>query len=459
MPDLKISQLPVASATTGAELFPVVQGGVTKQIALNAVRHIGSAVFDSSGNVGLGTATPAYPLQVRRAGGAGSLGITIDNVGGVSRVSQYFAVGDTTAMTTGHAFYTRNATATDNLALLIDNAGNLGIGTASPLGKLSVISTTGSVGFNYGTSGSPQRGNLWYDTDGSGWHLSIGKVQGGAFTEQVRLGDNGNVSVTSGNLSVASGSVIYLSGMGGNAYLQESSGSLFLGAGGAGRMQVNASGNLGLGVTPSAWALRALQVASSSFSSDVNDTYITSNGFYDTGWKYVNSDFAAQYYQVNGGHAWLTAASGTAGNAISFVQDMTLAGGQLALGTATASTTLGRNITINGASAGTNTGIILSSASVERGYIYGNDTQVAVGSITSIPTVFTTNNTERARIDASGNLLVGMTATATSSAGTLHLANATVPTANPSGGGVLYVEAGALKYRGSSGTVTTIANA
>lgn len=33
----------------------------------------------------------------------------------------------------------------------------------------------------------------------------------------------------------------------------------------------------------------------------------------------------------------------------------------------------------------------------------------------------------------------------------------TVPTTNPTGGGLLYVEAGALKYRGSSGTVTTIA--
>lgn len=40
-----------------------------------------------------------------------------------------------------------------------------------------------------------------------------------------------------------------------------------------------------------------------------------------------------------------------------------------------------------------------------------------------------------------------------------NVAAATVPTANPTGGGVLYVEAGALKYRGSSGTVTTIANA
>ena len=41
----------------------------------------------------------------------------------------------------------------------------------------------------------------------------------------------------------------------------------------------------------------------------------------------------------------------------------------------------------------------------------------------------------------------------------IAIANATtVPSANPTGGGVLYVEGGALKYRGSSGTVTTIAN-
>jgi hypothetical protein len=42
-------------------------------------------------------------------------------------------------------------------------------------------------------------------------------------------------------------------------------------------------------------------------------------------------------------------------------------------------------------------------------------------------------------------------------AGVQFIGNAaTVPTSNPTGGGILYVEAGALKYRGSSGTVTTI---
>jgi hypothetical protein len=45
-------------------------------------------------------------------------------------------------------------------------------------------------------------------------------------------------------------------------------------------------------------------------------------------------------------------------------------------------------------------------------------------------------------------------------AGVIGIANAgTVPSSNPSGGGILYVEAGALKFRGSSGTITTIANA
>lgn len=42
----------------------------------------------------------------------------------------------------------------------------------------------------------------------------------------------------------------------------------------------------------------------------------------------------------------------------------------------------------------------------------------------------------------------------------IFVANATLaPSANPTGGGILYVESGVLKYRGSSGTVTTIAAA
>ena len=55
------------------------------------------------------------------------------------------------------------------------------------------------------------------------------------------------------------------------------------------------------------------------------------------------------------------------------------------------------------------------------------------------------------------NFNIGTDSYGASSNGIFFIGNATaVPTGNPSGGGVLYVEAGALKYRGTSGTVTTL---
>jgi hypothetical protein len=56
---------------------------------------------------------------------------------------------------------------------------------------------------------------------------------------------------------------------------------------------------------------------------------------------------------------------------------------------------------------------------------------------------FTTNGVERMRIDATGNVLIANTSG--------------VPAAPP--GGALYVEGGALKYRGSAGTITVLAPA
>ena len=59
-----------------------------------------------------------------------------------------------------------------------------------------------------------------------------------------------------------------------------------------------------------------------------------------------------------------------------------------------------------------------------------------------------------------GNTTLFGSVTLGGGAGVLGVANrTTAPTSNPVGGGVLYAEAGALKWRGSSGTVTTIAAA
>ena len=63
-------------------------------------------------------------------------------------------------------------------------------------------------------------------------------------------------------------------------------------------------------------------------------------------------------------------------------------------------------------------------------------------------------------MDANAIQLFSSTISRGGGVGVLAVANAgTVPASNPTGGGVLYAEGGALKWRGSSGTVTTIANA
>lgn len=83
------------------------------------------------------------------------------------------------------------------------------------------------------------------------------------------------------------------------------------------------------------------------------------------------------------------------------------------------------------------------------------------GTGTAIPIGITVAGLQN--IEAAPNFNVGMCGGAGSYGGgsrVLFIQNAaTAPTSNPSGGGLLYVEGGALKYRGSAGTVTTIAPA
>ncbi len=72
------------------------------------------------------------------------------------------------------------------------------------------------------------------------------------------------------------------------------------------------------------------------------------------------------------------------------------------------------------------------------------------------------NNTATAvmTVGQNGNVGIGASATFGAGAGVIGLKTATtLPTVNPTNGGILYVDAGALKYRGTSGTITTIAAA
>ena len=85
----------------------------------------------------------------------------------------------------------------------------------------------------------------------------------------------------------------------------------------------------------------------------------------------------------------------------------------------------------------------------------GGTTSVTIFDLDTTNTSLTGTTVTLANIAYGGSPVLNI-----SSAGVCILSNTTAaPSTNPSGGGALYVESGALKYRGSSGTVTTIANA
>lgn len=90
------------------------------------------------------------------------------------------------------------------------------------------------------------------------------------------------------------------------------------------RLKLDESGNMGLGVSPSAWSgsFKALQVNDSVFyNNNSGDTFVGSNYYYDgTNNKYINTDYSAAYGQQAGAHIFYTAPSGTAGNTVSFTE-------------------------------------------------------------------------------------------------------------------------------------------
>jgi hypothetical protein len=157
------------------------------------------------------------------------------------------------------------------------------------------------------------------------------------------------------------------------------------------RMRLDSSGNLGLGVTPSAWNsdYKALNYGSAGLlygRVGSQEVAFGTNWYRDSAasFLYSTTGYASYYAQTSGQHQFYTAASGTAGNTITFTQALSLT--------------------------------------------------------------------------AVGNLLLGGTSDPASAAKCLVIYNGTAPTGNIAGG-ILYVESGALKYRGSSGTVTTLASA
>lgn len=242
---------------------------------------------------GGGAAQAADEFVVARSGGN-------NKITGANVAAAATSVGTLTSLTVGG-----NLTVDTN-TLFVDAANNsVGIGTTSPTQRLHLSS-----------SGNPRVANN-----------TSAIVLANSVTSRVSLiGYDDSQNFIFWNSTNAAGATQFYSGTG--------SGTL--------QMTLDSTGNLGLGVTPSATqsSYKSIEMFGTYWMSGNGTTPSTNlytNGYFDGSNRYKYTGFAASSYQsYNGIHAWLTAPSGTAGNAISFTQAMTLdASGNLGVGTAT----------------------------------------------------------------------------------------------------------------------------
>jgi hypothetical protein len=347
------------------------------------------------------------------------------------------------------------------------------------------ISTTGVITFKAGSGATEQMRltstGLGIGTSSPSQKLDVrGNMYMAATNARIYI-DNGGVGGSSVQIGASGTSYGYI-GTDGNF-------PLVFQPNNTERMRLDSSGNLGLGVTPSAWtAGKAIDISSNGAIFGDGATFnwamgITQNAYRlsDGTYKYKATGQSASALELNGNvFQFKTAASGTAGNAITFTQAMTLdADGDLGIGTTSPAYKLDVSSSVAGVlgrfkSTSNYGGVIADTSTTTGGGYFGayqNGTRYAIFSTTgawlgdsstdaSIAAEasggnirFYTNgsSSERARIDSSGNLLVG-TASAFSSGFVNILCDATARTPIAIKSSVNAAAAYLMRFVNNSGT-------
>ena len=200
------------------------------------------------------------------------------------------------------------------------------------------------------------------------------------------------------------------------------------------------SGNLGLGVTPSAWSGvgSALQIGVSAaiIGNSASSSSFISNAYYDgSAYRHIGAGYAARLALTSGAYSFQTSTtSGSAGGVVTFTAGMTLdASGNLGIGTTSPGVILdvqsASPIVKATATTGTNPATFRAVNTGGTSY-FGRDSSVGGFSGTAYstlvwgngayPMVFATNDVERARITSSGYFKASNTGTYQSSTATYH---------------------------------------
>jgi hypothetical protein len=276
----------------------------------------------------------------------------------------------------------------------------LGIGTSSPVSKLDVRAASAAIG-NYQQIQA-------FSTDAAAINLGGGIALGGNYSGSSTIAVFGNIVGRKAN------------GTDGNYDGYLAFGTNAQATGVVERARLDSSGNLGLGVTPSASAIRTVNVGSvasgiQGFSS--GSFFSTANAYYASGgWTYGGTGRAFAYGMdlSSNTHQWFTSASGTAGNAISFTQAMTLdASGNLGVG----ETSLTERLQLYKASSNVRLKISADASNSSALQLFSSGREAAVYNFNGDLNVynayasgviqFYTNATERARITSGGNFGIG----------------------------------------------------
>lgn len=390
----------IGVAYGGTGVTSLTSGYVLKGNGTSAVSA--SVIYDTGTNVGIGTSSPVSKLTVIQSGaGYGSQATNSGTIqiaagpaslnagGGFEFLSSTFASGygwKISAIDSAGSqlvFGSRQNSATWTESMRIDSSGNLGIGTTSPAARLHVVNSAVNAQFRLQD----------VTTDATN---KYGVVGTGHYTNA----QSPILAVGVGSLSASN--TVYIGG--GFGSLNAATAIQFFTAAnnttltGTERMRIDGTGQVGIGVTPMATGANGnlLQIGNPTTSTGSGLT-IGSTATADIQFSDATTG-AGQYaglirYSHSTDHMALWTAS---------AERMRIdSSGNVGIGTVSPNARLHLNKASGAAD------IRLTVAESLYGLMYASSSDFTINSFSAIPLVFGTNNTERARIDSSGNLLVG----------------------------------------------------
>ena len=283
----------------------------------------------------------------------------------ISTVRQY--IKGTGATSSTWSLYVDNSTPTNIFAVRDDGYIGVGISTPSNLVTIQGDATGSSFADNAvaqlvirGATSTVKRLGLGFDTTNNFGVIQAQNYGTGAYPLALNPA-GGNVGIGTGTTAPAYRLDVRVTGTGNVANFQSDSGpnirftgtetsgrtyqigeglvtagsfSIYDTTGSAERLVINSSGNLGLGVTPSAWRSlnNVMQIGNVTSLANINATSnsgfdLNSNNYADASGNtiYLISGCATtRYRQQAGNHYWYNAPSGTAGTTATLTQAMTL---------------------------------------------------------------------------------------------------------------------------------------